>query len=211
MKSRFCAWLLALPLGLCAQETPEPTLATARDDSYPGETGMHHRVHAWTTTDAAGRQVPHRVVSIATGKHFWDGQAWSPSDARFEVTPEAFAAERMPHKVWLRGNLNVVGSVTVVSPSGEILRSTPVAIALYNAANGESTVIGTIRDCEGVQVSDTEVVFENAFKRGRHSGGRRLYDQPSHVLPRCGGPGPPRPDRVGISDQLLDSDHHRIL
>jgi hypothetical protein len=70
----------------------------------------------------------------------------------------------MPHKVWLRGNLNVVGSVTVVSPSGEILRSTPVAIALYNAANGESTVIGTIRDCEVVQVSDTEVVFENAFK-----------------------------------------------
>jgi hypothetical protein len=70
----------------------------------------------------------------------------------------------MPHKVWLRGNLNVVGSVTVVSPSGEILRSTPVAIALYDAASGNSTVIGTIQDCEGVQVSDTEVVFENAFK-----------------------------------------------
>ena len=87
-----------------------------------------------------------------------------PSDARFEVTPEAFAAERIPHKVWLRGILNVAGAVTMVTPDGQLLCSTPAAIGLYDAASGQSAIIGAIQDCEGVQVSDTEVVYENAFR-----------------------------------------------
>ena len=149
-----------------AAEPAEPTLSTANGDSFPGDIGPHHRVHGWTTLerDAEGveQEVPHRVVEIASGMHYWTGEAFAPSDARFEVTPEAFAAERMGHKVWLRGNLNVASGVAVVTPDGQILRSTPVAIGLYDAASGQSTIIGAIQDCEGVQVSETEVVYENA-------------------------------------------------
>ncbi len=153
-----------------AQESPESPRSTPQDvaGSFPGEIGMHHRVHAWTETrrDAAGhaQEVPHRVVEIANGMNYWDGGAWVPSDPRFEVTPDAFAAVRTSHRVWLRGNLNEEGAVTVMTPDGQVLRSTPVAIGLYDAASGESAIVGEIQDCEGVQVSDTEVCYENAFR-----------------------------------------------
>ena len=77
MRPHLYACLLALPLSLWGQEAPEPTLSTAQGDSFPGDIGPHHRVHAWTTTerDAAGqvREVLHRVVEIASGMHYWDG------------------------------------------------------------------------------------------------------------------------------------------
>jgi hypothetical protein len=178
MKPYLYVSLLTLSLGLCAQESSNSNLAARRggEDAFAGPIGPHHRrlgeAAAMTRSGgtqgqralAAARGEGGGVVEIATGMNYWDGQAYVPSDARFEVTPEAFAAERVGHKVWLRANLNVAGAVTMVTPDGQLLRSTPVALGLYDAASGRSAIIGTIQDCEGVQVSDTEVVYENAFQ-----------------------------------------------
>lgn len=60
-------------------------------------------------------------------------------------------------------NLNQVGAVTLTTPDGIVLRSTPVAIALYNAESGESAILAGLRDCQGVLVSSNQVAFESAF------------------------------------------------
>ena len=79
MKPYALMGLLALSLNVPAQETLEPAgrRAVAGNDVFAGEIGPHHRVLTWTTTerDAAGqvREVPHRVVEIASGMHYWDG------------------------------------------------------------------------------------------------------------------------------------------
>jgi hypothetical protein len=103
------------------------------------------------------------VVEMATGMNYWDGRQWVPSDPSFEVTPDAFVAERLQYKVQLNGSLNRVGAVTVTTRDGMTLRSTPVGIGLYDAASGRSAVIGAITDCAGVLVSSNQVVYENAF------------------------------------------------
>src|SRR5439155_10828128 len=122
------------------------------------EVGAHQRI--WNTGDGhAGRS----VVEIGSGMNYWDGQQWVPSDPSFEVTADAFVAERLQHKVHLKANLNKVGAVTVTTCDGITLRSTPVGIGLYDAASGRSAVIAAITDCAGVLVSSNKVVYENAF------------------------------------------------
>ncbi|HTI73314.1 MAG TPA: hypothetical protein VMF06_25290 [Candidatus Limnocylindria bacterium] len=43
------------------------------------------------------------------------------------------------------------------------LRSTPVAIALFNAETGESQIIASLRDTVGSQISSNSVIFPSAF------------------------------------------------
>jgi len=122
------------------------------------EVGAHQRI--WNTGDGhSGRS----VVEIGSGMNYWDGQQWVPSDPSFEVTADAFVAERLQHKVHLKANLNRVGAVTVTTCDGITLRSTPVGIGLYDAASGRSALIAAITDCAGVLVSSNKVVYENAF------------------------------------------------
>jgi len=103
------------------------------------------------------------VVEIASGMNYFDGQNWVPSDASFDVTPDAFVARRVQHKVRLEANLNRSGAVTVTTPDGIVLRFTPVGIGLYDAASGQSAIIAAIKDCSGALVSSNQVVYENAF------------------------------------------------
>ncbi|HTE89815.1 MAG TPA: hypothetical protein VK639_12710, partial [Terriglobales bacterium] len=126
---------------------------------------------ALTNTSSSGAQstsLPgrgkHRVIEIATGMNYWDGQNWVPSDPSFDVTPDAFVAQRTQHKVRLEaGNLNQIGAVTVTTPDGIVLRSTPVGIGLYDAATGDSAVIAAVADSAGILVSSNEVLYPDAF------------------------------------------------
>ena len=146
--------LAGIVLAFCLQmvaQTPEPSVA---------ELGPHHRVH----TEASGEAQPgQRIVSLGTGMNYWDGQKWAPSDPTFDLTEDAFVANRLHYKVRIQANLNQPAAVTVITPEGIELRSTPVAVGLYDTATGASAIIGAITDCAGVLVDDGTVVFENAF------------------------------------------------
>jgi hypothetical protein len=97
--------------------------------------------------------------------NYWDGQRWRTSDPSFELTDDAFVAERVQHKVRLAANLNVAGAVTVTMPDGLVLRSTPVAVALYDAASGRTAIIASISDCAGALISTNQVLYEDAFNQ----------------------------------------------
>lgn len=104
-----------------------------------------------------------RIVTMETGMNYWDGRSWVPSDPSFELTDEAFVANRLQYKVRLAANLNQIGAVTLVSPDGITLHSTPVGIGLYDAASGQSAIIASITNCSGILVGENRVVYADAF------------------------------------------------
>src|ERR1017187_9425300 len=105
------------------------------------------------------------IIELATGMNFWNGKNWVPSNPSFQVSADgtAFVANQVQHKVNLSANLNTIGAVTVIMPAGITLQSTPVAIGLYNAASGDSLIIGAITNCSGVLVSSNQVIYQDVF------------------------------------------------
>jgi hypothetical protein len=106
------------------------------------------------------------VVEIGSGMNFWDVQQWSPSVAEFGLTEDAFVADRVQHRKRLNADLNVIGAVTTTLKDGTVLRSTPVAIALYDPNDGRFAVLSTITNSVGVLVDSNRVVYPDAFSGG---------------------------------------------
>jgi hypothetical protein len=104
------------------------------------------------------------VVAIETGMNYWDGRQWSPSDASFDLTEDAFVANRVQHRTRLNADLNVIGAVTTTLVDGTTLRSTPVAIGLYDPNDGRFAVLATVTSSVGVLVATNCVVYSNAFQ-----------------------------------------------
>lgn len=148
-------------------------------DSQPDEVGPNYRL--WSTAkveEASGfgavtnklgkknsRAASRRIMEIGTGMHYRQGDRWVPSVPVFEisVSENAFLAERIQHKVRLAADLNSEGSVVVVTPNGITLRSTPVAIGLFDAATGRSEMIAALTNSAGILVNTNQVLYKDAF------------------------------------------------
>jgi len=163
--------------------------AFAAEDRPPDEIGPNSRVWVATSTDLAAsnaqlqtrtaldpfaapdqavaaqpQRPPSRIEEVATGMNFWDGQTWASSEASFDVAADAFVANRLQYLASISFNLNTVSAVNVITRDGVNIHSTPVAIGLYDAASGASTIIAGITNCSGVMVNSNKVTFENAFQ-----------------------------------------------
>lgn len=112
------------------------------------------------------RDTRRQVVELATGMNYWDGKQWLPSDATFELTDDAFVANRVQHQTRLNANLNAIGAVTTTLQDGTTLRSTPVAIALYDPNDGRFAVISTLTNSTGILVESNQVLYPDAFSGG---------------------------------------------
>jgi hypothetical protein len=176
MKSKFPAVLL-LSSGAwvaMADVASPPVNGSAPRLSYSVvEIGPHHRV--WEAPDT-GTSAPnaaggwagiwnrtHRVVEVASGMNYWDGQQWSPSQASFDVEGNAFVASKVYHNIRLGADVSAMGAVTESTPDGTTLTSTPVGIGLYDPVSGQSIVLAAITNSQGVMLSSNKVVYENAF------------------------------------------------
>src|ERR1051326_6879567 len=62
-------------------------------DSAIAERGAHHQIWQQAVTDGSTR--PRRVVELATGMNYWDGQDWLASQAVFDLTPNSFVANKL--------------------------------------------------------------------------------------------------------------------
>jgi len=159
--------LLLFCAGLCQGQTTAANTPGFGDYSIVQQ-GPHSRL--WQ--NSAGQS----VTEIATGLDFWDPsrQEWTPSDPSFEVSPDgtAFVASRIQAPTRLAANLNCVGAVSVTtpynvtSPENVTLRSTPIAIGLYDAASGQSVIVATLTNTPGVLVDPRRVVYDRALVGG---------------------------------------------
>ncbi len=119
--------------------------------------GPHSRV--WQNSSGQS------VTEIATGLNFWSGSNWTPSVAAFEVSPDqkSFIAEYIQSPTTLAAQINVAGAVSVTTPENVVLRSTPIAIGLYDAASGKSVLIASITNSTGVLTDPQHVVYNKAL------------------------------------------------
>jgi hypothetical protein len=133
---------------------PLNVFANADQDAAPAGDAMVSVAEAPTVS---------RVEEIATGMNYWDGEKWTESQASFDVIPDAFVAPRLQYIVSIGHQINVPNAINILTRDGVTIRSTPVALALYDRTSGASVIIGAITNSTGVLVSSNRVVFENAF------------------------------------------------
>src|SRR6266516_1157659 len=150
----------ALNSPLNAQTAVADASAQDRANSSPALVGVGPDERIWSTGDP---QSTRRIVEVGTGMNYWDGETWAQSDPTFEVTEDAFVADRLQFRLRLSENLNQIAAVTVVTPDGLTLHSTPVGIGLYDPVSGKSAIIAAATNTFGVLVGDSRVVYENAF------------------------------------------------
>jgi hypothetical protein len=121
--------------------------------------------HSCVWQNSAGQS----VTSIATGMNYSpDGEHWLPSDNSFAISQDgmAFVAEKIQHQTRIAANINTSAAVTVTTPNGVTLRSTPIAIGLFDPVSGKSVVVAEITNSSGVLVDAQHLVFSHAFVGG---------------------------------------------
>jgi hypothetical protein len=96
--------------------------------------------------------------------NYWDGQQWLPSQPTFSTTLQGFFAGKVQHKIQLASDINVEGAVGVLTPDGLAVRSSPVAIAIYDPVDGSSLLIGVITNSQGELLNDSQVIYPEAFQ-----------------------------------------------
>jgi hypothetical protein len=125
-----------------------------------------------------------QVIEIATGMNYFDiaSQQWLRSDPSFVASPDgsSFVAAKLPNKVTLSADLDAIGAVTDVTPDGLTLQSTPVAIGLYDAASGNSVIIASLTNSQGVLLDAQHVLYPGALV------GSLLQADVVYSLPDCG-------------------------
>ena len=154
------ALILLCSSSFCQAKSASPLGQQAAGDYAITQVGPHSRV--W------GNSAGQTVTEISTGMNFWDGQQWTPSNPSFQVSADgtAFVASQIQDPTRLAANLNCVGAVTVTTPDNVTLRSTPIAIGLYDAASGKSVIVATLTNTTGVMTDPQDVVYDRAFVGG---------------------------------------------
>jgi hypothetical protein len=132
------------------------------------ERGSHHRVVQWLTReqDKAGKErgFTNSVTEVASGMHYTDERgALQESVAEFVRTKDGFVAARGPHQIALARNLHTAGAVTLVTPEGQTLRSTPTLLAYVDRVTGESVRLAELKPSKGELVAPDTVIYPDAF------------------------------------------------
>jgi len=105
-----------------------------------------------------------QVIELTSGMNYWDGTRWALSEAVFEPSDdsEAFVARRVHHKTRLSADLNTAGAVSIMI-GNDLLRLSPVAVALFDAVSGRFQIIAVITNSVGVQTETNRVEYPNCF------------------------------------------------
>ena len=88
----------------------------------------------------------------------FDGETWVPSEPGFAADTNGFFAGKTQHQVYLAADIATTNAVTVITPEGIELESTPVAIALYDAASGNFSVIASVTNSLGERLSTNQIM-----------------------------------------------------
>lgn len=155
--------IIAQPL--IAQPSQNPLLGT------PDELGPNYKL--WDSGESGAgnanvgpRPVHHRVMALESGMHYWSGNEWLDSNAEFRQTTNGFVADKVQDQALLLSDLNSVDAVNVMTLNGNVLRSTPVGISLYDPVSGNGQVIAVITNSIGVLIASNQVLYPDCFSGG---------------------------------------------
>jgi len=114
-------------LAIYASVRAEPLQLPAR--------GPHHKVASSGSS---------AIVAVANGMHHLEGGEWIESDPAIDLHPNGASALRLPHKILFGQNL--AAGVDILTPDGLHLRGAPRAIAYFDALDGRTVILGTLKD-----------------------------------------------------------------
>jgi len=171
----------------------------AQSDPVITESGPHHSVWTWTTTDSdeLGQPVTneHSYIEVATALNFLSPvtQQYERSVEAFDLTREGyFVALRGQHRVIIAGNINAGGSVDLELSDGQRLRSNPMGIAFFSPATGRNVLLAEVKDCPGELAEPNVVLFSDAFDTVKgaliYTYTKSGFDQSALILANPGAP-----------------------
>src|SRR2546429_3673398 len=168
MKIRFPALSMLLPFVLQAQITPNAgnTDATVVVPYQVVAAGQHHRVWQTVSVDEQGQTNVSSFTELATGLNYLNpatGQ-YEESKEQFQIAKDGSAiATNGQHRVILGADINSGGSVDLLTPDGERLRSNPMGLSFFDTASRKNVLIAEVTNCIGELVAPNVVLYPNAF------------------------------------------------
>ena len=143
------------------------TTLLSRSPHVVVERGPHHRVWQSVMSELGplGETMwsTNSYVELQTGACYQENGQWVDASDEIEIFPEGAVARHTQHKVVFASNLNSVGAIDLLTPDGKRMRSTPVGLAYYDAASGQSVWIAGVKDCRGSVLGANQVIYANAF------------------------------------------------
>ena len=159
---------MLLPFVLQAQITPNAgnTDATVVVPYQVVAAGPHHRVWQTVSVDEQGQTNVSSFTELATGLNYLNpatGQ-YEESKEQFQIAKDGSAiATNGQHQVILAADINSGGSVDLLTPDGQRLRSNPMGLVFFDTASGKSVLIAEVTNCVGQLVAPNVVLYPNAF------------------------------------------------
>ncbi len=181
--------LLTVSFALLAQQVEPPT-NPPKETPPVGLTetpaivsrAAHSREWQWVErlVDENGttNEFTHGFTEIGSGACWWDGKAWQDTVPAF--TPAkgnpGFVVERAATQVAVAADISVAGSVTIVTPEGRTLRSTPSFLVFTDRATGKSLRVAEVKSAQGELVEPNVVLWRDAVvdNAGRPLGDYRI-------------------------------------
>jgi hypothetical protein len=107
----------------------------------------------------------HGYIEVGTGLNYRDesGQ-WRESRDLIELTDDGGAAALQgSHKVHFQPNLNTPGVISITTVSNRVLRTHILGLYYFDAATGQSALIGAVQDSIGELFPPNQIIYHDAF------------------------------------------------
>lgn len=146
--------------GANPEEEPEPR--PAGFDDIPLN-GIHHRrIITGSDTNLDGTVTTRGYVHLELGLNYLDEAGeLRPSDPLIEAFPDGAIARQSATKVIFSPDLDAAGAVDLITPGQVRLRGTPIGLAYFDAASGQSILLAETHSSKGKIVAPTKIVYEN--------------------------------------------------
>lgn len=159
-----------------AQTPPLPAQSSApqfKSEYTVTARGSHHRVweriEVVVAPDGSEVERVHRYEELASGLCVFNPRTgdYEDADESFDLTPEGFAvSRRTQHQLIVSPVLgDPEGALDLRTPEGRRLRSSLLALNLFNRASGSNLLVAEVSpEAVGRLVSSNTIVFSNAFE-----------------------------------------------
>lgn len=150
-------------------QNPIATEPEERDVTQEEAVGADHQwmvsIENVVAPNGAFKLQTNRFVQMELGLNYKDRQGnWKPSQERFVEEGGWAAAREGQHYVALYNNLRAAGSVHLEQADGKKFRSTVMGLAYTDPTTGQSALFAELKDCQGVFLSDNQVLYPDAFE-----------------------------------------------
>jgi hypothetical protein len=189
--------------------TPDQTIASTTAVSTTEmplrlvERGLNHRLWEKVTRQVLrdGRVLTNRhlVKELGTGMHYLDrnGQLAESRDL-VELADGRAIAQHGQLKASFAANINTVGAIQMVLPSGQLMRSHVLGLAYADPSTDQSIVIASVKDSVGEIANDNQVIYRDAFT-GVKADIRYTYSKSRFEQDIILRESPPSPEALGLN------------